>query len=110
MANYQEIARAARIKVLDLIFRAQTSHLGSNFSCIDILTVLFENIDLTKDRFILSAGWKAASLYYFLWRKGIITEQELNSFCQPGSKFIGLVEPHDCPNCNGTGVDSTKLS
>lgn len=41
----------------------------------------------------MSKGWAAASLYYFLWRKGRITEDELNSFCQEGSKFIGLAEP-----------------
>lgn len=91
--DYKEIARQARIKVLDLIYRAQTSHVGSNFSAIDILTVLFEKMDLDKDRFILSAGWKAASLYYFLWRKGRITEKELNSYCMPNSKWIGLAEP-----------------
>ena len=91
--NYSEIAKEARLKVLDLIYKAQTSHIGSNFSCIDILTVLFEKIDLEKDEFVLSAGWKAASLYYFLWKKGYITEEELDSYCQEGSKFIGLAEP-----------------
>lgn len=91
--EYETIARDARLKVLDLIYKAQTSHIGSNFSCIDILTVLFEKIDLDKDRFVLSAGWKAASLYYFLWKKGRITLEQLDSYCQEGSKFIGLAEP-----------------
>lgn len=93
MPNYLEIAREARLKVLNLIYAAQTSHLGSNFSCIDILAVLFEKIDLDKDKFVLSKGWAAASLYYFLYRKGRITLEELDSFCMPGSKFIGLAEP-----------------
>ena len=93
MEAYSQTAKEARLKVLDLIYSAQTSHIGSNFSCIDILTVLFEKIDLDKDRFILSAGWKAASLYYFLWKKGRITEDELNSYCKDGSKWIGLTEP-----------------
>ncbi len=91
--KYKKIAREARIKVLELIYKAQTSHIGSNFSCIDIMTVLFDKIDLEKDKFILSAGWKAAALYYFLWRKGKITLDELNSYCQQDSKFIGLAEP-----------------
>ncbi len=93
MPNYPEIAREARLKVLDLIFKAQTSHIGSNFSCIDILSVLFEKIDLNKDKFVLSKGWAAASLYYFLWRKGRISQEDLDSYCQPDSKFIGLAEP-----------------
>lgn len=91
--DYALEAKNARLKVLDLIYKAGTSHTGSNFSCTDILTVLFDKIDLSKDVFVLSAGWKAASLYYFLWKKGRITEEELNSFCQEGSPFIGLAEP-----------------
>lgn len=93
LMNYEEEARKARLKVLELIYGAQTSHIGSNFSCIDILTVLFDKIDLNKDVFVLSAGWKAAALYYFLWTKEKITEDELNSYCKPESKFIGLAEP-----------------
>jgi transketolase len=91
--KYQQIAREARIKVLELIYKAQTSHIGSNFSCIDIMTILFENVDLNQDKVIVSKGWVAASLYYFLYKKGRITEEELESYCQPGSKFIGLAEP-----------------
>lgn len=91
--NYEQIALEARKKVLELIYKAQTSHVGSNFSCIDLLTVIFEKSDLDKDKIILSKGWAAASLYYFLWRKGRITKEELDSYCQPGSKFIGLAEP-----------------
>jgi len=91
--DYKKIALEARKKVLELIYKAQTSHIGSNFSCIDLLTVLFEKSDLDKDKIILSKGWAAASLYYFLWRKGRITKEELDSYCQPGSKFIGLAEP-----------------
>src|SRR3990167_9589716 len=93
MPNYKQIAADARKKVLDLIYQAQTSHIGSNFSAIDIMAVLFEKVDPNKDEVVLSAGWKAAAWYYFLWCKGIITEEELNSFCMSGSPFIGLVEP-----------------
>ena len=91
--DYRNIAREARKTVLRLIYKAQTSHIGSNFSAVDLLTVLFETTDLDRDKIILSKGWAAASLYYFLWRKGRITEEELSSYCQPGSKFIGLAEP-----------------
>lgn len=93
MADYNKIAKESRLKVLDLIYEAQTSHIGSNFSCSDIMAVLFERIDLDKDRFVLSAGWKAATLYYHLWRKGRITQEQLDSYCKEGSDFIGLAEP-----------------
>ena len=96
--NYKKIANEARKKALELIYKAQTSHIGSNFSCIDLLTVLFEKADLDKDKIILSKGWAAASLYYFLWRKGRITKEELNSYCQQIT----------CPKCNGSGFKDGK--
>lgn len=104
MINLQKQASQARLKVLELIYKAQTSHIGSNFSCIDILTAIFEKFDFEKDKIILSAGWKAASLYYFLWKADRITEEELNSYCQEGSKFIGLAEPiiSDIPFAGGS--------
>ena len=91
--DYKKISQEARRVALQLIFHAQTSHVGSNFSCTDIFTFIFDKIDLDKDKIILSKGWAAATLYYFLWKKGRITEKELNSYCLPGSKFIGLAEP-----------------
>lgn len=102
--EYEEIARRSRIKVLELIFAAQTSHIGSNLSCADIMAVLFEKMDLEEDRFVLSAGWKAAMLYYHLWRKGRINEEDLDSYCRDGSRFIGLAEPiiQDIPAAGGS--------
>ena len=88
MNNYKEIARETRIKVLDLIYKAQASHIGSNFSCADLLTVIFEKADLDKDKIILSKGWAAASLYYFLWRKGRITKEELDLALEKIKKVI----------------------
>ena len=54
--SYHTTATEARKKILELIYKAQTSHIGSNFSCVDLMTVLFDKIDLDKDKFILSAG------------------------------------------------------
>lgn len=97
--NYKEIAQEARKTVLRLIYQAQTSHIGSNFSCLDILTVLYSiaNIDKDlkedRDRIVISKGWVAASVYYFLAKKGIIPKEDLETYCKNGSKYIGLVEP-----------------
>lgn len=104
MPNYSQIAKDSRIKCLELVYLAGTSHIGSLMGCADIFAVLFEKIDLDKDKFILSAGWKACMLYYHLWRKGRITLKELNSYCQDGSKWIGLAEPvhKDIPFAGGS--------
>lgn len=91
--NYADIAKESRLKVLDLVYKAQTSHIGSLMGCADIFAVLFSKIDLDKDKFVLSAGWKAAMLYFHLWKLGRITQEELDSYCLDGSKWIGLAEP-----------------
>lgn len=93
--DYKKIATEARKTVLRLIYKAQSSHVGSNFSCIDILSVLFEKMDVKKDKFIASKGWVAASVYYFLAQKGVIPKEDLERYYKPGEKeYIGLVEPH----------------
>ena len=89
-----EEARQARLRVLRMIFEAQSSHIGSNLSCIDILTVLFSQMDPNKDEFIASKGWVAASVYYFLVQEGILPPEALDRYCKEGeTKYIGLVEP-----------------
>ena len=98
--NYKEIAKEARKAVLDLVYQAQTSHIGSNFSCIDILTVLYGIASVDKelredrDRVVVSKGWVAASIYYFLAEKGIIPKEDLKTYCRENSKYIGLAEPN----------------
>lgn len=99
LKKYKEVALKIRKTVLKMIYRAQTSHIGSNFSCIDILTVLYLNANIDKgleknrDRIIISKGWAAAAVYALLAERGIIPEKDLETFCQPGSRYIGLTEP-----------------
>jgi len=98
-ADYKKIANEARKKVLEMVYKAQTSHVGSNFSCIDILSVLYSlaNVDKDlkedRDRIVLSKGWGAAALYFFLAEKGIVPKEDLDTYCREGSEYIGLAEP-----------------
>lgn len=98
--DYKKIALEARKTALRLIYQAQTSHIGSNFSCIDILTVLYDiaNVDKDlkedRDRIVISKGWVAAAVYYFLAEKGIIPKEDLETYCEEGCKYVGLVEPY----------------
>jgi transketolase len=97
--NYKKIANDARKAVLKMIYSAQASHIGSNFSAIDILAVLYGIADIDKemkedrDRIVISKGWVAASVYYFLAQKGIIPKEDLEKFCREDSCYIGLAEP-----------------
>ena len=107
-SDYKKIATGARRKVLEMIYKAQTSHIGSCLSAIDILTVLYmgvvKNLDKDfrddRDRVIASKGWIAASMYYFLAEKGVIPNEDLEIYCAPGSKYIGLAEP------TGRGIEA----
>lgn len=90
MADYPSLAKQARREVLTLVHQAKTSHIASNFSVIDIATVLYENLK-PEDRVVWSKGWAAASIYYFLWKQGILTREQLDSF--PNYPLIGLAEP-----------------
>lgn len=118
MENYKKIANDARKKVLQMVHLGQTSHVGSNFSCMDIMAVLFSKLNIDKDlkpnrdRFVLSKGWVAASLYYFLAQKEIIPKEDLEEFGKEGSKYIGLAEVMEkevlCDCCHGTGIDGKE--
>lgn len=98
--QYKKLASEARKTVLEMVYKAQTSHIGSNFSCIDLLSVLYSVADVNKDlkedrdRIVISKGWVAASIYAFLAEKGIIPKEDLKTFCEKDSKYVGLVEPN----------------
>lgn len=89
MVDYKKLAKEARLKVLEMVHKAKTSHIASNFSILDIATVLYENLS-ENDEVVWSAGWKAASIYYFLHKQGKITDEQLATF--PNAPFFGLAE------------------
>lgn len=89
MKDYKQLATEARKKILTMIWKAKTSHTASNFSVIDIATVLYENLK-ENDLVIWSKGWAAASIYYFLYKQGKLTLEDLDKF--PNPPFLGLAE------------------
>lgn len=72
-----------------MIHKAGTSHIASNFSVIDIATVLYENLK-EGDEVVWSKGWVAASIYYFLAKQGNIPQEDLEKF--PHAPYFGLAE------------------
>ena len=103
METFEEIAKSVRRDVLEMIYEAQTSHIGSNFSAIDILVVLFD-LMTEKDNFILSKSWAAASVYSLLARRGDIPKEDLKTYCKENSPLIGLIN-HEVPGVEfGSGA------
>lgn len=90
MKDYAAIAKEVRKTVLTMVHRAQTSHIGSNFSVIDMAVVLYENLQ-PEDRVVWSKGWTAATVYAMLARQGKIPVEDLEKF--PQEPYIGLAEP-----------------
>lgn len=87
------IAKQIRLRTLELVYQAQSSHIGSCFSCAELLSVLYDKIDFKKDEFVVSAGWKAAAVYAGMEAKGYLSKEETDTYGKEGSKFIGLLEP-----------------
>jgi transketolase len=91
-------ATAARLrgKVLEMSHKAKTAHLGSSLSCCDIVTAAFWHVcridpenphDPLRDRFILSKGHAASTLYAALAMRGFFPLEDLDTFCQNGGKL-----------------------
>ena len=92
--HLQKVANQIRGEVIQLSHSAQTPHLGSSLSCIDILVVLYWVIlsidpknptDPGRDRFILSKGHAATSLYVTLAYQGFFPLEQLGNYAQSGS-------------------------
>ena len=79
--NYKNFSFKIRKSILKIANISQCSHLGSNLSIVDILTVLYlKFIKSKKNFFILSKGHACLSLYCILKECGFISEKILNSF------------------------------
>ena len=86
--------------------RANVGHIGSCLSIVEILAALYGGVliastpdDTDRDRFILSKGHAALTLYAVLALLGRISDEQLNTFCADG----GVLGVH--PEAALTGVD-----
>jgi transketolase len=89
---HEVTSKRIRQHILDQSKRAHVGHIGSALSVADIIAVLFDGrlADLgshkpDRDRFILSKGHAALALYAVLCCKGILTEEQLATYCGDGS-------------------------
>lgn len=75
-----------RRKLLKLYFDAKCGHIACSLSCLDILISLFSQKS-PEERVILSKGHAAGALYVMLNHTGEISDQELTTFYQNGTKL-----------------------
>lgn len=91
-----EKASGVRLGVLDLVYHAKSSHVGTAFSCADILVALYFSVmDIdpqnpsweNRDRFILSKGHGCTALYLTLALRGFFPKEELETYGKDGTKI-----------------------
>ncbi|WP_031571378.1 transketolase [Rheinheimera texasensis] len=86
-----------RRTLLGIAHKSKASHIGTCLSCIEILSAVFQSVDISKiasqeadrDRIILSKGHAAAALYTTLHHCGLISEAEFNTYYSAGSLLSG---------------------
>jgi transketolase len=86
-------ALAIRRKFLHMHFAARAGHLGTGLSNIDIITYLYRRWLRRDDRFILSKGHGASSLYATLHHCELLSDQEVETYYKDGT----LLPAHPAP-------------
>jgi len=84
----EDVIRAKR-QLLEMHYRTRIGHLGGNLSALDAMLLLHHELMGPRDRFILSKGHSAGAYYITLWSLGLITETELTTFHQDGTRLSG---------------------
>ena len=96
--NLVEKSYQIRQDVLDLVYNGKAGHIGGDYSVCDILVTLYYHVmnmspekvnDPNRDRFILSKGHSVESLYCILADQGYFPKEDLETYSQFGSKYIG---------------------
>lgn len=97
-AELRGFARDIREQSLLMISRARASHVGSVFSCADILAVLYGAVLRVepgqptwpnRDRFVMSKGHACAGLYAALALREFFPMQRLEGFYVDGGSLLG---------------------
>ena len=111
--NLKKLANDVRIDMIKLHNRTHTSHIGSEFSSIDIMVELyFDIMDITpenisrieRDYFVLSKGHAAPALYDILYRRDFITKEAFETYGREGTKLA------EHPKRDVLGIDTATGS
>ena len=89
--KFNSIIKNIRSNILNLTFKAKSSHIGSCLSIVEILVALYSGVLKKKDRFILSKGHAALALYSILYEKKFISLKTLKSFGSNGTILMNHV-------------------
>ena len=96
--KFNNIVQNIRTNILNLTFKAKSSHIGSCLSIVEILVALYSGVLKKKDKFILSKAHASFPLCILLRERGlkpkITTHLEIDEkngiYCTTGSLGHGL--------------------
>ena len=91
MNKEKNIIKNIRTNILKKTFDAQTSHIGSCFSIVEILYVMYFLKLKKNDTFVLSKGHAALALYSTLFEKKILSKKIFNSYGKNNSNLMSHV-------------------
>ncbi|MDC3273860.1 transketolase [Candidatus Pelagibacter sp.] len=98
--NYKNFSLKIRKLILKIANSSQCSHIGSNLSIVDILSVLYVKfLKIKKNSFILSKGHACLAQYCVLKELGFITDKTLNTFGKNGTILMSH-SSHKVPGIN----------
>ena len=112
--NLKRIASVLRFEIIKMSHNAKAAHLASSLSCIDIVITLYDKVlkifptnpkNPNRDRFILSKGHAATSLYVTLAYKGYFKKEYLKTYTKKGSRL----EEHPNPSIKGVEAATGSL-
>lgn len=103
--RYKIFSSKVRKSILKIANISGCSHIGSNLSIVDILTVVYQKILTKNDSFILSKGHACLSLYCVLKEKGLISDKTLNTF----GKNNSILMSHTSHKVKGIDLSTGSL-
>jgi transketolase len=92
-----ELLLRARLRLLQMHYESGVGHIGGNLSCFDILMALYHSVLGPLDKFVLSKGHAAGSLYVTLWSLGLLSDDDLKTFHRDGTRLSGHPPVHGIP-------------
>jgi len=87
--GFGELARVARLRLLQMHYESRVGHIGGNLSCLDILLCLYHTVMTQDDIFVLSKGHAAGAWYVALWSRGLLSDDDLKQFHKDGTRLSG---------------------
>lgn len=106
LRKIRSLAKAIRIHCLRMTSGGGSSHVGSAFSCADILASLYGSVmrfdpavpkSPARDRFVMSKGHAGAAAYAALAESGFMPVSMLNQHYRDGSKLSGHISHKGIP-------------